>query len=241
MLPRLTYLFLFASVVIPQTARAQPDSGNIDSQRIETEDLVLQVPATWTRLNVTNTIVTLLAPIPSAGHSFRDNIGVKKYPLAESDDLDKILSAEERIVGDKFEILGSGILSAGEPRIAWLAITQKQPESGQPLLAKIDYLMIDQGHLFVLHAMCETSAVDDRRPTFDAIARSVSFTRSSSPQQSTASKKNGSRNSEAFEQGRTLGRYTFCAMVAAVGAWLIFRVAKFVRKRLTKSEANPQR
>jgi hypothetical protein len=224
------WLSLFASIVVPHAAIAQQDSGAIGAQRIQTEELVLQIPATWVRLNDTDTVLTLLSPIPPTGDSFRDNIRVKKYPLAGVHDLDRIHSVQEQSVGDRFKVIGSGVLSTGEPRITWLATSQKQPEPGQALLAKVDYLMINQEHLFVLHAMCKTSALNECRPTFDAIARSVRFTRSSSTQQTTAPKTSGSRHSKEFEQGKEVGRYTFYAMVAVVGAWLILRVVKFVRK-----------
>jgi hypothetical protein len=223
-------LFLLASIGAPHAAKGQQDAVAVDGQRIQTEDVVLQIPATWSRLEDTNAALTLLSPVPVAGDSFRDNIRVKKYPMKGVDDLDRILSVQEKSVGDKFKVIGSGRLSTGEPHIAWLAITEKQPEPGQPLLAKIDYMMINQGHLFVLHAMCETSSLDERRPTFDAIARSVTFTRPSSPQQTTAPKDDGARNSQAFDQGRKVGLYTFYVMVAVVGAWLVFRLIKFSRK-----------
>lgn len=224
---RFTSLLLFISIWVQHTFAGQQDIESVGSQRIQVEDVVLQVPATWNSMTTSDTIRTLLSPLPSED-SFRNNIRIKKYALKGGDDLDTILMVQEKTIGEKYKTIGSGVLVEGNPRITWLATSEREPEPGYPLLAKIDYMMIHHGQLIVLHAMCETSKFDESQSVFDAIVRSIQLTRPTLKPQSTIPENRNPPNSPAFEQGRMIGRYTCYIMVIVIGLWLIFRGTKFV-------------
>lgn len=227
---RMICFIVLASLSVSRFAIGQQDVDDAGSQQIQAEDLVLRIPSTWSRMSDSKTVLTLLAPEPPLGGAFRDNIRVMRYSSRGIDDLDRIQAVQVNSVESQYKLIDSGVLQDADPRITWIATTERTPDPGRPLLAKIDYMTLHQGQVIVLHAMCETNAINERRQVFDEIARSIQFIQPPAMEQPFAPPVGYSPKSEAYKQGEKIGRYTLNAMIIAVVAWLLVRVVKSARK-----------
>jgi hypothetical protein len=125
-----------------------------------------------------------------------------------------------------FRLIGHGELSGGQQRILWIAIVS---EDKSMVAAKIDYMLVRGRKLYVAHCMATADKIEQRRPRFDAIVRSMTF-------RGALAVANGSApvpiqpTNEAYENGRVVGRITVYAMIAAVALYGIIALVRRIRQ-----------
>lgn len=224
---------------VTHSAAQTTTTDEVEWQVIVTDDFTLSIPNGWEQKDDPKTEVTCVAPaswtsLSSSTRPFLNNIRIQKFPLDVGDNVridtvDQALSIQERSITDSFHVIGSGIHRENAPRIAWLATSEKLVPPGQERFAKIDYMMVHRGSLYVMFAMCPAGQLEDARSTFDSIADSFAFTLPDFPADTRVTQR--TTQSSAFEDGKVVGKLAARAMIVAIAISAVIALIRRIRGR----------